>query len=129
MAPKRPSPTSKTRWAQQHTLQRPPKIPAKLTDEELKSLTSQMRERFKWDEETRLFQVEGVRAQLEGTDLIIQAPTGSGKTAIAAGPHLWHTSKGKTTIMVCPLLALEDEMVRAHVVGLLPPNFDFRRRD
>ncbi|PIL35865.1 hypothetical protein GSI_01525 [Ganoderma sinense ZZ0214-1] len=109
MAPKRPSPTSKTRWAQ-HTPHRPPKIPARLTEDEAKTLASQMRERFKWTEDPRFFQVEGVRAQLEGRDLIIQAPTGSGKTAIAAGPHLWHTSKGKTTIMVCPLLALEDEM-------------------
>nr|VWO96668.1 ATP-dependent RNA helicase mak5 (EC [Ganoderma boninense] len=76
MAPKRPSPTAKTRWAQQHTPQRPLKIPARLTEDEAKSLSSQMRERFKWDEEPRFFQVEG----------------------------------GKTTIMVCPLLALEDEM-------------------
>ncbi|KAH9887685.1 P-loop containing nucleoside triphosphate hydrolase protein [Cubamyces lactineus] len=70
-----------------------------------------MRERFKWDKEPRLFQLEGVRAQLEGVDMIVQAPTGAGKTAVAAGPHVWPSSRGKTTIMVCPLLALEEEMV------------------
>ncbi|KAI0723618.1 P-loop containing nucleoside triphosphate hydrolase protein [Earliella scabrosa] len=43
--------------------------------------------------------------------MIIQAPTGSGKTAVAAGPHVWPTSAGKTTLMVCPLLSLETEMV------------------
>ena len=71
-----------------------------------------MRDRFKFDGDPRPFQVEGTKAQLEGCDMIIQAPTGSGKTAVAAGPHVWETSKGKVTIMVSPLLALEDEMVR-----------------
>ena len=70
-----------------------------------------MKDRFKWDEYPRFFQLQGTQAQLEGCDMIIQAATGSGKTAIAAGPHVWPTSAGKTTIMVCPLLALEEEMV------------------
>ncbi|TCD65949.1 hypothetical protein EIP91_001979 [Steccherinum ochraceum] len=70
-----------------------------------------MREKYQWDSEPRGFQMAGVQAQLEGVDMIIQAATGSGKTAIAAGPHLFSTSKGKITIMVSPLLALEEEMV------------------
>lgn len=70
-----------------------------------------MRAQYGWPSDPRPFQLEGVRAQIEGTDMIIQASTGAGKTAIAAGPYLWHTTKGKITIMVCPLLALEDEMV------------------
>ncbi|KAI0354105.1 hypothetical protein OH77DRAFT_1387317, partial [Trametes cingulata] len=82
-----------------------------LRAEDIDWLRKEMRERFRWDSDPRLFQLEGVQAQLEGTDMIIQAPTGAGKTAIAAGPHLWPSSKGKVTIMVCPLLALEDEMV------------------
>ncbi|KAH9911508.1 uncharacterized protein B0H18DRAFT_1128614 [Fomitopsis serialis] len=60
----------------------------KLTAEEVKELARLMQTRFCWS-----------------------TPTGSGKTAIAAGPHLWPTNEGKTTIMVCPLLALEEEMV------------------
>ncbi|KAI0763973.1 P-loop containing nucleoside triphosphate hydrolase protein [Trametes elegans] len=71
-----------------------------------------MRDAYGWDEHPKAFQLAGVKAQLEGMDLVIQASTGAGKTAIAAGPHLWPSSKGKTTIMVCPLLSLEDEMVR-----------------
>ncbi|KAH9915137.1 P-loop containing nucleoside triphosphate hydrolase protein [Fomitopsis serialis] len=70
-----------------------------------------MKNAFKWSEGPRQFQLEGVRAQLEGTDTIIQAPTGSGKTAIAAGPYVWPGNAEKTTIMVSPLLALEEEMV------------------
>ncbi|KAI0071881.1 P-loop containing nucleoside triphosphate hydrolase protein, partial [Panus rudis PR-1116 ss-1] len=64
-----------------------------------------------WDNEPHYFQLEGTRAQLEGTDMIIQAPTGCGKTAVAAGPHVWPSSKGKITIVISPLLALEEEMV------------------
>ncbi|OSD06262.1 P-loop containing nucleoside triphosphate hydrolase protein [Trametes coccinea BRFM310] len=70
-----------------------------------------MREQFRWSEDPHHFQLEGVGAQLEGVDMIIQAPTGAGKTAIAAGPHMWPKSSGTVTIMVCPLLALEEEMV------------------
>lgn len=71
-----------------------------------------MQDAYGWTDDPRPFQLAGVQAQLEGTDLIIQAPTGSGKTAVAAGPHLWPSSKGKITIMVSPLLALEEEMVQ-----------------
>ncbi|KAJ2987233.1 hypothetical protein NUW54_g9487 [Trametes sanguinea] len=84
----------------------------KLTVEEAQELSSKMREIFGWDAEPKPFQLAGVTAQIEGNDMIIQAPTGAGKTAIAAGPHLWKSSAGKTTIMVCPLLSLEEEMVR-----------------
>lgn len=85
-----------------------------LTPEERDILSSQMRTSFNWENDPRPFQLEAVCAQLEEKDMILQAPTGSGKTAIAAGPHLWPTSKGKMTIMVSPLLALEEEMVREY---------------
>lgn len=65
-----------------------------------------------WTDGANKFQLKGMRAQLEGTDVLIHAATGSGKTGIAAGPHLLPSSKGKTTIMVSPLLALQDEQVQ-----------------
>ncbi len=68
-----------------------------------------MRLKYGWNLNPKGFQLAGVQAQLEGIDMIIQAATGSGKTAIAAGPHLW--IEGKQSIMVCPLMTLEDEMV------------------
>ncbi|OSD06943.1 P-loop containing nucleoside triphosphate hydrolase protein [Trametes coccinea BRFM310] len=83
----------------------------RLTKEEMTELATLMRKRFGWSGDPRYFQLEGVRAQLEGDDMIIQASTGAGKTAIAAGPHLWPASRGRITIMVCPLLVLEHEMV------------------
>lgn len=70
-----------------------------------------MKDAYGWDEGPRSFQLAGVQAQLEGRDITIQAPTGAGKTAIAAGPHLSPMSEGKLTIVVSPLMALQDEMV------------------
>ncbi|KAI0075723.1 P-loop containing nucleoside triphosphate hydrolase protein, partial [Panus rudis PR-1116 ss-1] len=64
-----------------------------------------------WEGEPRPFQLAGIKAQLEGVDTIIQASTGAGKTAISAGPHFHKSSAGKCTIMVEPLIQLQDEMV------------------
>ncbi|EMD37426.1 hypothetical protein CERSUDRAFT_29423, partial [Gelatoporia subvermispora B] len=82
-----------------------------ISSQELDSLAGCMRSKYGWSSDPRPFQMAGIKAQLEGSDAIIQAATGSGKTAIAAGAHLWDGAKGKITIMVCPLLALEEEMV------------------
>lgn len=73
----------------------------------------------KWGFEPKDFQITAVKAQIEGVDMIVQASTGAGKTAIAAGPHLWPGNEGKFTIMTCPLLSLEEEMVCAlfHCIG------------
>ncbi|KZT71233.1 P-loop containing nucleoside triphosphate hydrolase protein, partial [Daedalea quercina L-15889] len=82
-----------------------------LTPDQVTELSCLMKEQFHWSEGPRPFQLDGVRAQIEGIDTIIQAPTGSGKTGIAAGPYVWPGNEKKTTIMVSPLLALEEEMV------------------
>lgn len=63
-----------------------------LTDAQVDFIKTEMRARYNWDSDPRPFQVDGVKAQLEGHDAIIQAPAGSGKTAIVAGPYIfvWH---------------------------------------
>lgn len=52
-----------------------------------------------------------VRAQLLRKDILIHAGTGSGKTACAAGPHALPEMKGMVTLMVSPLIALQEEQM------------------
>ncbi|KAH9896143.1 uncharacterized protein BXZ73DRAFT_34268, partial [Epithele typhae] len=82
-----------------------------LTEVDTTQLKAHMREAFKWDSDPKDFQLKAVVAQLEGVDMIVQAPTGAGKTALAAGPHVWPAFAKKVTLMVSPLMALEEEMV------------------
>jgi ATP-dependent helicase YprA (DUF1998 family) len=57
-------------------------------------------------------QLEAIIGQLQMRDVLVHAGTGSGKTAIAAGPHAHKSSEGKVTLMISPLIALHDEQVR-----------------
>lgn len=104
-----PAPKWKTRSAsgRSRETERP-----RLTDNDLKKLIDSIRDVYGW--EPKDFQLEAIRAQIEGVDMIVQAPTGAGKTALAAGPHLWPGNEKKFTLMVCPLLSLEEEMVCLH---------------
>ena len=99
----------------------PPRPRPKLSKDELEALAKNLSEAFRWDGPPKDFQLQAIQAQIEGTDMIVQAPTGSGKTAIAAGPHLWRGNEKKFTLMVCPLLSLEDEMVSplANAIGTI----------
>lgn len=60
----------------------------------------------------REFQVEMVVAQEEMRDAMCHAATGLGKTLIAAAPFALERNRDKVTIMVSPLIALQNEMVR-----------------
>jgi superfamily II DNA helicase RecQ len=79
---------------------------------ELDMLPDLIKEKFTtWTEGARGFQMECMRAQALQQDVLLHAATGSGKTGIAAGPHLLPSSKGKVTLFVSPLLSLHDEHV------------------
>ncbi|KAH9021275.1 hypothetical protein EDB83DRAFT_2204291, partial [Lactarius deliciosus] len=67
----------------------------------------------------RKFQVEMVQAQEEGQDALCHAATGSGKTAIAAGPYALAKNQGRVTFMVSPLIGLQNEMVMWSPVSCL----------
>jgi superfamily II DNA helicase RecQ len=67
---------------------------------------------MKWKDGAKAFQRQCMRAQKLGEDIILHAAAGMGKTRIAAGPHLLPSSKGKITLMVSPLLSLQDEQVQ-----------------
>jgi superfamily II DNA or RNA helicase len=67
----------------------------------------------------RDFQLLLVQAQEEGRDAMCQAATGSGKTAVAAGPYALEDNKRKFTLMVSPLIGLQNEMVRSRLSLLI----------
>ncbi|KAI0806299.1 P-loop containing nucleoside triphosphate hydrolase protein [Irpex lacteus] len=84
-----------------------------LSDEEVAELIKTVSTRYGWDNDQaiRPFQLAGIRAQLEGVDMLLQAPTGAGKTVIAAGPHASPRSKGMITLLSVPLIQLAEDMV------------------
>ncbi|KIY43270.1 P-loop containing nucleoside triphosphate hydrolase protein [Fistulina hepatica ATCC 64428] len=55
--------------------------------------------------------MRAVQAQLEGRDCIVHAGTGWGKTMVVAGPHFHNAAKDRTTLLISPLIALQDEQV------------------
>ncbi|KLO06253.1 P-loop containing nucleoside triphosphate hydrolase protein, partial [Schizopora paradoxa] len=59
----------------------------------------------------RDFQMEMIFAQEEGRDAMCHAATGLGKTLIAAAPFALEKNRTQVTIMVSPLIALQNEMV------------------
>ncbi|PPQ76285.1 hypothetical protein CVT26_009680 [Gymnopilus dilepis] len=110
-----PPPPSQPPVGTRHKV-KPPKKPwsTKLAalEKELEELPSLIKKKFKkWTNGARDFQLKCMRAQVLKQDVLLQAATGSGKTGIAAGPHLLPSSEGKVTLMVSPLLALENEQV------------------
>ena len=112
-----PAAPSQPRVGTRHKVKAPRKLFAtKLAalEKELEQLPSLIKQKFKkWTNGARDFQLACMRAQVLKKDVLLQAATGSGKTGIAAGPHLLPSSKGKVTLVVSPLLVLEEEQVRA----------------
>lgn len=87
------------------------KVWTALKPNDLKDIAQKVKEKFKWDHEPRPFQLDAIVAQLKREDVLIHAGTGSGKTAVAAGPHAHEKMKGKVTFMISPLIALQNEQV------------------
>lgn len=88
-----------------------------LRPKDLEGLDEKICEKFRWTHSPREFQLEAIKAQILRKDVLLHAGTGSGKTTIAAGPHaLIDKSKGMVTLMVSPLLALQEEQV-SHCVS------------
>ena len=83
-------------------------------DEEMQ-LAQKIAVQYGWDGERTVqpFQMAGIRAQLEAVDCVLQAPTGSGKTVIAAGPHCSPRAQGMITLISVPLIQLAEDMVHS----------------
>ena len=80
-------------------------------ENELANFDQTIPEKFKWMHTPRKFQLDAITSQLLRKDVVVHAGTGSGKTAIAAGPHAHEKTKGMVTFMVSPLIALQEEQV------------------
>lgn len=79
--------------------------------EDFKDLGEKIKAGFKWEHLPREYQIDAIRAQLLRKDVLFHAGTGSGKTAVAAGPHALKETKGMVTIMISPLIVLQEEQV------------------
>ena len=55
------------------------------------------------------FQIEAAKGLFEGKDVLVEAPTGTGKTAIAHYAAANNMEKGKTTFYTTPLKALSNQ--------------------
>lgn len=85
---KRNSQKSKSRrWGSRKSTRTAAQQRAKLTPEQVEELREKLHQAY--GREPYDFQLEAIKAQIEGTDLLVHASTGAGKTTLAAGPHVW----------------------------------------
>src|SRR5260221_14008831 len=78
------------------------------------------------------FQVEAVEAYLEGKSVLVAAPTGTGKTAIAEFAALDALRRGARAIYTTPIKALSNQKLRdfrallqrARERALIPPGLE-----
>ena len=82
-----------------------------LKEKDLEALDQIVKDTFQWEHAPREFQIKAIHAQLMCKSVLIHAGTGSGKTAVAVGPHAHPAAKGLVTFMVSPLIALQEEQV------------------
>ncbi|KAJ2916958.1 hypothetical protein MD484_g3436, partial [Candolleomyces efflorescens] len=82
-----------------------------LSEERLSALGEIIKEKFKWKHTPRPFQLEAIRGLLQRRDVLVHAGTGFGKTAIVAGAYALEEVTGKVTLLVSPLIALQEEQV------------------
>jgi hypothetical protein len=91
--------------------------PQEMTAEETRNLHELMHKQFN-GRDPRHFQVKLTKAQEERQDAICQAATGMGKTAVAAGPYALPKNERRVTIMISPLIGLQNEMVCQSFINL-----------
>ncbi|THU92046.1 P-loop containing nucleoside triphosphate hydrolase protein, partial [Dendrothele bispora CBS 962.96] len=98
--------SKRARATQEETSGRTPIKP-----EGLENLAEQLCKHLGWSF-LRSFQIDAIKKVLQLKDVMVHAGTGYGKTTIVAGPLLHPSSKEKITLLVSPLIALQNEQVK-----------------
>ncbi|KAI5885343.1 P-loop containing nucleoside triphosphate hydrolase protein [Schizophyllum commune H4-8] len=83
-----------------------------MSPQALEDLRSRMQTQLLRGQEPRPFQLRLAQAQEEGQDAICQAATGQGRTVVASAPYVLEKNADRTTLVISPLIALQNEMVR-----------------
>ncbi|KAL1659929.1 P-loop containing nucleoside triphosphate hydrolase protein [Schizophyllum commune] len=83
-----------------------------MSPQALEDLRSRMQTQLLRGQEPRPFQLRLAQAQEEGQDAICQAATGQGKTVVASAPYVLEKNADRTTLVISPLIALQNEMVQ-----------------
>lgn len=89
-----------------------------ITSNDVQELSTLIQSRCKWPSGLRDFQLQALASLGTGRDVIVHAGTGCGKTAIFAGLHLLPDTAGMFSLLISPLIALQNEQVRV----LFAPN-------
>lgn len=99
-----------------------------MSPQALEDLRSRMQTQLLRGQEPRPFQLRLAQAQEEGQDAICQAATGQGKTVVASAPYVLEKNADRTTLVISPLIALQNEMVRlaSRLPVLILTQFRFR---
>lgn len=84
-----------------------------ISPEELATLPDILKEECGWEGELRPFQASTLEELAAGRDVVLHSATGSGKTLTLAALHKLPSTKGMVTLCASPLIALQDEQVRA----------------
>ena len=111
-------PTKCLCWCDSNHSQHPPALdPQKMTTKESENLHNLMCKQFN-GKEPHHFQVNLMKAQEEWQDAICQAATGMGKTAITTGPYVLPKNVKRVTVMISPLIRLQNEMVGQQLISV-----------
>lgn len=83
----------------------------KVAATDIETVSNLIQSKCEWPAGLRDFQRDALASLGNGRDVIVHAGTGCGKTAIFAGLHLLPEVSGMFSIIISPLIALQNKQV------------------